>query len=602
MLGFSNDTGPASPAADARSLAAPRGDPASPILTPASTSVSQSALSSPSTSTSTANATAWRGPARTKTIQLTIQPTIPTAVPAPAPSPSASATVGPSTPAHVVVAPSSLPQPSPVPAAPFVSPRPRTPRPPSTIVDPAHWTVLTILSWLLVASTNLNRFALLTAPRTTPLLRPLALRDPSAAAAAAAADDDDSAWPAGDSAHDDNDGALVRDPAAAAVSIPPPVRPAAAMTVGSAVAMAQAAGDPYIQYYPALEQEFLQYADLDREPEMWERVLTDVRGNYRLDVQKRVGSDCFFRLVADFETTQAEAFDFFGDAQARASWDEVTAASGVVETISNMTKIQYLQTKPYWPTAARDALVMSFVRRLENGGYLNVTRSIEDHPDYVSPPNHVRMEAKIAGQVVYPHPSGDPFRCHLVQLVDGDLKGWLPKHIVAMVTTQAFPVSMRKANKVFIRTMHPRTRSVLIDEAEGPSAPHDHAGPTHADDAMEDAVTSPARLPTTATTPTATARASGVPRSPLHTAVATPGAGLPSASRRPGSALAGPRPAGAVVAARRGWLRTLVSPSAYAHVVQRLHTRLHALQPWMTLVVLILLWRGRIGRRRLTRY
>lgn len=57
------------------------------------------------------------------------------------------------------------------------------------------------------------------------------------------------------------------------------------------------------------------------------------------------------------------------------------------------------------------------------GRYLNVTQSIE-HKDY--PVNDasstVRMNAKIAGQIIGPSLDGDPNHCSIIQVADGDLK------------------------------------------------------------------------------------------------------------------------------------------------------------------------------------
>lgn len=60
----------------------------------------------------------------------------------------------------------------------------------------------------------------------------------------------------------------------------------------------------------------------------------------------------------------------------------------------------------------------------------------DDHPDFIMPNGDVRMIANIAGLVVGPHPSGDPKLSRCIQIVDGDLGGWLPASVVSMVTTQ----------------------------------------------------------------------------------------------------------------------------------------------------------------------
>lgn len=126
-----------------------------------------------------------------------------------------------------------------------------------------------------------------------------------------------------------------------------------------------------------------------------------------------------------------------------------------------------MRTKGIWPTASRDALIMSFTDALPDGRLINVTTSIPAHPLYTPRPSDVRMLAKIAGLVIGPHPSGDPRRCRCVQIVDGDLGGWLPASVVSMVTTQAFPISMRRANAALAKVVVHRTTSQLIEFAKG---------------------------------------------------------------------------------------------------------------------------------------
>lgn len=62
-----------------------------------------------------------------------------------------------------------------------------------------------------------------------------------------------------------------------------------------------------------------------------------------------------------------------------------------------------------WPTAPRDAVLLSYVQRLSDGRFLNVNRSIES--ELMLPKDSdglVRMDAKIAGQIVGPSASGKP--------------------------------------------------------------------------------------------------------------------------------------------------------------------------------------------------
>lgn len=101
-----------------------------------------------------------------------------------------------------------------------------------------------------------------------------------------------------------------------------------------------------------------------------------------------------------------------------------------------------------WPTSPREALVASFIKLLPDGRLLNVTQSIPSHPLHHPPKNAVRMTARIAGQIVSPDPLGRAHMCRVVQVIDGDLGGWLPAGVVGLVTTKAIPAGMAKANEL----------------------------------------------------------------------------------------------------------------------------------------------------------
>jgi hypothetical protein len=102
-------------------------------------------------------------------------------------------------------------------------------------------------------------------------------------------------------------------------------------------------------------------------------------------------------------------------------------------------------TKGIWPAAPREALVSGYIlpSPSKDRTYLNLTTDLQDHPALVSRPGDVRMHIKIAGQRVGPHPT-ESGGSRVVQLVDGDLGGWLPKSIVSIVATQALPTSMKR--------------------------------------------------------------------------------------------------------------------------------------------------------------
>ena len=119
-----------------------------------------------------------------------------------------------------------------------------------------------------------------------------------------------------------------------------------------------------------------------------------------------------------------------------------------------------------WPTSGREAVVVSVIKRNPDGTYLNVTTNCDSHPKYNSDASLVRMNARLAGVVVGAHPTGNPNRCRVVQLLDGDLNGNIPKFVIAMVTTQAFPVTFRTINKILTKDRPRKSQSDLIEEAE----------------------------------------------------------------------------------------------------------------------------------------
>ncbi|KAJ3299322.1 hypothetical protein HK104_009347 [Borealophlyctis nickersoniae] len=237
------------------------------------------------------------------------------------------------------------------------------------------------------------------------------------------------------------------------------------------------ADDPYIHLLEPLTSTFLTLADTNLHPSsptpspethQWHTVLTSrsSTSKFGIEIHKFNTKDFCFRYIVEMEATPEEAFDFLADIGKRPLWDETCESGGIVEKSSPTTTVQYFRTKGMWPTSPREALVVSFVRTLPDGRYLNVTQSIPSHPLHNPADGHVRMLATIAGQIVGPDPLGRPGMCRVVQVVDGDLGGWLPKKVVSFVTTQAIPVGMGKANKMMREANPQKTVSVFAEEAQ----------------------------------------------------------------------------------------------------------------------------------------
>ncbi|RKO92573.1 hypothetical protein BDK51DRAFT_31819, partial [Blyttiomyces helicus] len=128
--------------------------------------------------------------------------------------------------------------------------------------------------------------------------------------------------------------------------------------------------------------------------------------------------------------------------------------------------IQFMKTKGIWPAAPRDTVVLSHVERLPDGRYLNVTQSIE-HSGL--PPRDaegiVRMDAKIAGQIVGPSLDGNPGKCRVIQVADGDLRGWIPKSVIGFIATKAVPLSFKTLDRI-VSELPKATESAAILLAE----------------------------------------------------------------------------------------------------------------------------------------
>lgn len=164
---------------------------------------------------------------------------------------------------------------------------------------------------------------------------------------------------------------------------------------------------------------FLTYAH--HIPDQWTLVCD--QQSPQLKVYKYNTRDNCFKVIAQLSSTPESAFDILSDIQRRKEWDDLCEEGHVIQQIDGSTKIQYMKTKAMWPTASRDVVSLGYCGQMEDGGYLNVTQSIL-HKDY--PPNVqstiVRMDAKIAGQLIKPSQNGNKDQCSIIQVADGDLK------------------------------------------------------------------------------------------------------------------------------------------------------------------------------------
>ncbi|KAJ2793560.1 hypothetical protein H4R21_005846, partial [Coemansia helicoidea] len=238
-----------------------------------------------------------------------------------------------------------------------------------------------------------------------------------------------------------------------------------------------------------LERRFMQLADGgdDSAEDVWTPLKTQTQP-YPVTVEGHASKPFCFRVVFYAPTGPGTAFDLLSDILRRPEWDELTEATRVVEMLNTVDGIHYVKMKAVWPTAARDSLLLAHVAavRTRDGGtgFLNVSQSIvDDRVPENTAAGIVRMEAGIAGQLVTRAAADDIRRlglrgdhwCKVVQIADGDLKGWIPGGVIKFIATQALPRSLAKVCQQ-MTLLPPSAESQLLAApgaaaAAAPSAP-----------------------------------------------------------------------------------------------------------------------------------
>ncbi|KAJ2809461.1 hypothetical protein H4R20_000081 [Coemansia guatemalensis] len=241
-----------------------------------------------------------------------------------------------------------------------------------------------------------------------------------------------------------------------------------------------------------LEQRFIQMAAGDSDPQaedIW-KPLTALKQPYPVTVEGHVSKPFCFRVIFYAPTQPGTAFDLLSSILKRPQWDELTESTRIVEKLGPCDAIHYIKMKAVWPTAARDSLLLSHLAAVQTGNgetaYLNVSQSIVDHrvPENVAA-GIVRMEAGIAGQIVtqitpeeLQHLGLDNSKswCKVVQIADGDLRGWIPKSVIKFIATKALPRSLTKVCRQ-LSTMPSRQESLLLENASDTLPPTEAAVP-----------------------------------------------------------------------------------------------------------------------------
>ncbi|KAF9172485.1 hypothetical protein BGX21_008436 [Mortierella sp. AD011] len=215
---------------------------------------------------------------------------------------------------------------------------------------------------------------------------------------------------------------------------------------------------PYAKELADMEKKFTDY--LER-TEIWEKIYEeDDRG--KIEVYQYKARPMCYKVIAVMDSTPETTFDLLCDVARRVEWDPLCVEAKTVANVAPGIKIQYVRTKAMWPTSSRDTLVLGTAKKLADGRYMNVTSSVE-HPlmPERTKESIVRMDTALAGQIVGPEP-GQPDKSRLVQVLDTDLKGWIPDKIIQLVSTKAVPGGIRKVNKI-LRSTQPYNESITME-------------------------------------------------------------------------------------------------------------------------------------------
>lgn len=192
--------------------------------------------------------------------------------------------------------------------------------------------------------------------------------------------------------------------------------------------------------------------------------------NNTIAIHERVGKDMLFRVITQLEASSASVFDLFADIPKRPLWDQLCELGEVVSQIDHWTRVIYIRTKSIWPTSSRDLLIRCTIRNLGHERYLMVSKSVE-HSSRPPHPNYVRMNANCIGQLFLPIAKN---KCQIIQMSDTDLNGWIPKSVIAFISTKALPFAFEKIAHSLTTEPHKSTSDIfkmIALESSGISSP-----------------------------------------------------------------------------------------------------------------------------------
>ncbi|KAF9122042.1 START domain-containing protein 10 [Mortierella sp. 14UC] len=201
---------------------------------------------------------------------------------------------------------------------------------------------------------------------------------------------------------------------------------------------------PYAKELVAMEMKFMDYIN---NKDIWVKVFEETSPSL-IEVYQYKDRPMCYKIIAVMNNTPAVTFDTLSEVSHRLGWDPLCEEARTLAEVSPGVKVQYVRTKGMWPTSSRDTVILGTIKELDDGRYFNVTSSVEHSlmPERTKD-KIVRMEMAVAGQIIGPEP-GLPNKCRLVQLMDADLKGWIPEKVIQLVSTKAVPEGIRNVNKM----------------------------------------------------------------------------------------------------------------------------------------------------------
>ncbi|KAF0694945.1 Aste57867_14200 [Aphanomyces stellatus] len=175
--------------------------------------------------------------------------------------------------------------------------------------------------------------------------------------------------------------------------------------------------------------------------------------------------------------------DKLQDVSEMTTFDDMTASCIVVEDVCAATKtsVRYAQAKPVFPTTARDFVVITSEKRLQDGTIAIGTRSI-DHPMYPESTKFVRAHTYVSGYVIRPV---DVEQCHVTLIVHMNLNGMLPAMVINVLAIDSPLKLLKRFRVLYGDKMPPRRRqSVAVQPTSSssnatPQRPRSSSAMTH---------------------------------------------------------------------------------------------------------------------------